>query len=76
MNMVKGTVTILNPVRNEINIEVAHGLNRSAVERVTYKLGEGITGRVVETGKAVSIPKIAESRLGVLLGGIAPDREN
>ena len=29
MNMVKGTVTILNPVRNEINIEVAHGLNRS-----------------------------------------------
>ena len=28
MNMVRGTITILNPVRNEINIEVAHGLTR------------------------------------------------
>ena len=46
MNMVRGTITILNPVRNEINIEVAHGLNRSAMERVTYKLGEGITPAV------------------------------
>ncbi len=60
LNMVRGTVTILNPVRNEINIEVAHGISRSAVERVKYKLGEGITGRVIQTGKAVSIPKISE----------------
>ena len=60
MNMVRGTITILNPVRNEINIEVAHGLNRRAMERVKYQLGEGITGRVIETGKPVSIPKISE----------------
>jgi Nif-specific regulatory protein len=63
MNMVRGTITILNPVRNEINIEVAHGLARNTVERVKYKLGEGITGRVIETGKAVSIPKISEEPL-------------
>ncbi len=60
LNMVRGTVTILNPLRNEINIEVAHGISKSAVERVKYKLGEGITGRVIQTGKAVSIPKISE----------------
>ena len=60
LNMVRGTVTILNPVRNEINIEVAHGISRSAMERVKYKLGEGITGRVIQTGKPVSIPKISE----------------
>ena len=60
LNMVRGTVTILNPVRNEINIEVAHGISKSAAERVKYKLGEGITGRVIQTGKAVSIPKISE----------------
>ena len=58
MNMVRGTITILNPMRNEIRIEVAHGLTRNAMERVKYKLGEGITGRVIETGEAVSIPKI------------------
>jgi Nif-specific regulatory protein len=63
MNMVRGTITILNPMRNEIRIEVAHGLTRNAMERVKYKLGEGITGRVIETGKAVSIPKISEEPL-------------
>ena len=34
MNMVRGTITILNPMRNEIRIEVAHGLTRNAMERV------------------------------------------
>jgi Nif-specific regulatory protein len=63
MNMVRGTITILNPLRNEINIEVAHGLTQSTMNRVKYKLGEGITGRVIETGKAVSIPKISEEPL-------------
>ena len=63
MNMVRGTITILNPLRNEINIEVAHGLTRNAMARVKYKLGEGITGRVIETGRAVTIPKISEEPL-------------
>ncbi len=63
LSMGRGTVTILHPLRNEINIEVAHGLSRSAVERVKYKLGEGITGRVIETGKAITIPKISDEPL-------------
>ena len=63
MNMVRGTVTILNPLRNEINIEVAHGISKSAMSRVKYKLGEGITGRVIETGKGVAIPKISDEPL-------------
>ncbi len=60
MSMVRGTITILDPLKNEINIEVAHGLPKMTMERVKYKLGEGITGRVIETGEAVSIPKISE----------------
>ncbi|KPJ77798.1 MAG: nif-specific transcriptional activator NifA [Deltaproteobacteria bacterium SG8_13] len=60
MGMLRGTITILDPLRNEIHIEVAHGISHSAVSRVTYKLGEGITGKVIETGKGVSIPKISE----------------
>ena len=63
MKMVRGTITILNPMRNEIRIEVAHGLTRNAMERVKYKLGEGVTGRVIETGEPVSIPKISEEPL-------------
>lgn len=39
MDMVRGTVTILNPLRNEISIEVAHGFSRAAMEWGKYKLG-------------------------------------
>ncbi|MCU0559160.1 MAG: GAF domain-containing protein, partial [Desulfobacterales bacterium] len=60
MRMVRGTITLLDPLRNEINIEVAHGISRSAIERVRYKLGEGVTGQVIETGKAVAIPRIGD----------------
>ena len=63
MQMERGTISILNPLRNEISIEVAHSLSKSAMDRVKYKLGEGIIGRVIETGKAVAIPKISEEPL-------------
>jgi Nif-specific regulatory protein len=63
MSMVRGTITLLHPLRNEIVIEVAHGLPKTAIERVKYKLGEGITGRVIETGNPVAIPKISEEPL-------------
>ena len=61
--MIRGTITILNPVTNEINIEVAHGLTRTAMQRGKYKLGEGVTGKVIQTGKPVTIPKISEEPL-------------
>jgi len=60
MKMVRGMITLLDPLRNEIHIEVAHGISRSAIERVRYKLGEGVTGQVIETGKAVAIARISE----------------
>ncbi len=60
MGMVRGTVSILNPLRNEISIEIAHGLSKSAMQKGKYKLGEGITGKVIQSGKAVTIPKISE----------------
>jgi Nif-specific regulatory protein len=58
--MERGTITILDPLRNEIHIEVAHGISKSAVSRVKYQLGEGITGRVIQSGKMIVIPKISE----------------
>jgi Nif-specific regulatory protein len=63
MGMLRGTVSILNPLRDEINIQVAHGLSKAGIERGKYKLGEGITGRVIQTGKAVVVPKIGEEPL-------------
>jgi Nif-specific regulatory protein len=63
LDMVRGTVTILNPLRNEISIEVAHGLSRSAMEKGKYKVGEGVTGSVIEKGVPIAIPKISEEPL-------------
>ena len=63
LGMVRGTITILNPLRNEISIEVAHGMSRNTMQRVKYKLGEGITGKVIESGAAVAIPKISQEPL-------------
>jgi len=60
VGMIRGTITILDPLRNEIFIEVAHGISHTAVSRVKYKVGEGITGRVIESGKALAIPKISD----------------
>ena len=62
MRMERGAMSILNPVRNEINIEVAHGISKQPWS-AKYKIGEGITGRVIETGKALAIPKISEEPL-------------
>ena len=60
LGMRRGTITILNPLRDEIQIEVAHGLSRSAMQKGRYKPGEGITGRVIQQGKALVVPKISE----------------
>ena len=58
-----GAVSILNPLRNEINIEVVHGPLKSPSKGVTYKSGEGVTGKVIETGVPVAIPKVSEEPL-------------
>jgi len=59
-NMRNGTVTIINPVTGQLEIEVAHGMSAEARKRGRYKVGEGITGRVVASGQPIVIPHIGE----------------
>ncbi|MEW6442799.1 MAG: sigma 54-interacting transcriptional regulator [bacterium] len=63
LGMRHGTITILSRAKDEIRIEVAHGLSKEAIERGRYKPGEGITGRVLEQGKPIIVPKISEEPL-------------
>ena len=74
MEMERGTITLLNPRRNEISIEVAHGLTKSAMRKGKYKPGEGLTGRVFEKGEPIAIPKISEEPL--FLDRTASRRDN
>ena len=52
-------ITILNRTKSEISIELAHGMTVQEQNRGVYKVGEGIIGKVVETGSNIVIPKIA-----------------
>ncbi|MDQ7838098.1 MAG: nif-specific transcriptional activator NifA [Thermodesulfobacteriota bacterium] len=63
LGMTRGTITILNPMTSELQIEVAHGLTAEARKRGRYKLGEGITGKVVESGEPMVVPRISEEPL-------------
>jgi Nif-specific regulatory protein len=60
LGMMRGTITIINRERDEINTEIAHGVSRSAMEKGKYKPGEGITGQVIAQNKPIAIPKISE----------------
>lgn len=58
--MMRGTVALLNRQTGEILIEEAHGLSTRQQERGRYRPGEGVTGRVVKTGRPMVIPRISE----------------
>lgn len=61
--MDRGTVTIINQASGELEIEVAHGIPAEARRRGRYRLGEGITGRVVASGEPIVVPHIADEPL-------------
>ena len=50
LGMERGTITLLDPETKELSIEVACGLDLEEIKRGRYKIGEGITGKVVAAG--------------------------
>ncbi len=63
LNLIRGTVTLLDPSSSEIHIEVAHGISEQAKKRAKYQLGEGVTGKVIQTGEPAVVPRISEEPL-------------
>jgi Nif-specific regulatory protein len=61
VDMKYATLTLLNRKTGEIAIEAAHGLSAQQARRGRYRLGEGVTGRVVLTGVPAIIPRTSES---------------
>ena len=60
MGVEHATLTLYNRHTGEISIEIAEGLSSRQASKGRYKVGEGITGRVVETGKPIIIPSVAK----------------
>ncbi|HOK94950.1 MAG TPA: nif-specific transcriptional activator NifA [Anaerohalosphaeraceae bacterium] len=60
LELERGAITLLDPETETIGIKVAHGLSDASKKQITYKVGEGITGLVVQTGKEVVVPDISK----------------
>ncbi len=58
--ILQAILTVLNRNSSKIYIEVAYGLTQEEKERGEYRIGEGIIGEVVRTGKPYIIPNISD----------------
>jgi Nif-specific regulatory protein len=56
-NAVRGLISLVDE-QGEVCVEAADGIGDSS-RPVRYRLGEGITGRVVESGKPIVVPKVS-----------------
>jgi len=60
--MIRSSVTLLNQDTKELHLEAAYGLPADA-QRTRYRVGEGVTGRVVESCKPVIVPQVSKEPL-------------
>jgi len=59
LKLKQGTVTLFEKLTETINIKVAHGLSNESSKNITYKIGEGITGKVVQSGNEIIVPDVS-----------------
>ena len=57
--VVRASVVLADADTGRLKIEASEGVT-SAGRKATWKLGEGITGRVVQTGRPVVVPQISQ----------------
>jgi Nif-specific regulatory protein len=60
LSVSRGTFTLRKPDTDIFVIEASRGLTSEEKKRGQYKLGEGITGRVAQTGQSALIPDITK----------------
>ncbi len=60
LGILRGTLTILNRDTSEISIEEAYGLSAEERAKGRYRIGEGVTGKVFQSGKPAVIPRISD----------------
>jgi len=53
------TLTLRDPETGEFKIEEAHGLPSANIRKGRYRSGEGVIGKVIETGKPILVPSVA-----------------
>lgn len=57
------TLALLDRMEGVIRVEAAHGLTPSETRRIRWRLGEGVVGRVVQSGRAQVISEVSRSEV-------------
>jgi Nif-specific regulatory protein len=60
---INGAILLADEEDGALRIKASHGRPRQATERARYRQGEGISGRVLQSGKSVVVPKVSQEPL-------------
>src|SRR6185369_4637332 len=61
--MLRSFVMLLDSEGDKIRVEASYGLNPESAHRLVYRVGEGVIGRVVQSGKPVVVPQTSREPL-------------
>lgn len=73
--LARGMVTLLDRAAGVLKIEEAHGFCTEEKGRGRYRLGEGLVGRVFESGEPLIVPNLAEEPRFLNRAGVRPVEE-
>src|SRR5499433_4054392 len=62
LGMKRGAIAVLESEGN-LKIQYAHGLSEGERKRGHYKIDEGITGKVVASGRPIVVPQVSREPL-------------
>jgi Nif-specific regulatory protein len=69
---VSGTLILRDEDTGDLVVDVATGSSAQAARQVRYRMGEGITGRVVQSGRPVVVPRVSREPLFLNRSGVFP----
>ena len=55
----RSLIVLMDEDGKQLHVEAAHGLNRPS-HHIHYTLGDGVIGKVVESGRAVIVPRVTK----------------
>lgn len=58
LGLIRGTVMLLSPDGSELVIAAAPGIPGTKHRQYRYRYGEGIIGKVVQTGQSAIVPQV------------------
>ncbi len=66
----RGLIAVARPESGDLRVHAVHGLDHDDFQAVCYRVGEGLLGRIVETGRPCAIAQVGEdpcflNRLGL-----------